>query len=294
MQTRKLARRVLTGIGVLLAIALLFMAVGVARNWDLIRRTVLGGYHDHDSVAPALPAALARPAMLVFSKTNAFRHAEAIPAADRLLAGIAKQRHWGLFSTDNGAVFDAAILRRFDAVVFNNVSGDVFTASQAKALRAFVEGGGALVGIHAAGDGSIPWDWYRDTVIGADFTGHPMSPQFQPGTVRIEDHSHPATRALPPILNRVDEWYHFAASPRARVHVLASLDEHSLANHRAFGRDLSMGRDHPIAWWRCVGPGRVFYTAMGHQAESYGEPAMQTMIEGALDWAARKEAPACP
>jgi type 1 glutamine amidotransferase len=75
--------------------------------------------------------------------------------------------------------------------------------------------------------------------------------------------------------------------------VLATLDEASLVNHKAFGRDLSMGRDHPIAWWRCVGKGRAFYTAMGHQAESYGEPAMRAMIAGAIDWAVRRQAPDC-
>jgi len=293
VRTRSLTRRILLAFACLIGLVLLVMAAGVAWNWDLIRRTALGGYHDHDGVPPALPASVPRPAILVFSKTNAFRHTEAIPAANRLIAVLAKQRGWGVFATENGAVFDPAILTRFDAVVFNNVSGDVFTGPQAAALRAYLERGGGFVGIHAAGDGSVPWDWYRDQVIGARFTGHPMSPQFQSGTVRIEDHGHPATAMLPPILRRTDEWYHFAASPRPHVHVLATLDEASLVNHKAFGRDLSMGRDHPIAWWRCVGKGRAFYTAMGHQAESYGEPAMRAMIAGAIDWAVRRQAPDC-
>ncbi|MCP1471778.1 hypothetical protein J3E64_003491 [Sphingobium sp. OAS761] len=277
-----------------MAALLLLAGIGVALNWDLIRQTALGGYHDHDTVAPALPAGLHRPAILVFSKTNAFRHVEAIPAANELVRAIAARRGWSVFVTENGAAFEPSILSHFDAIMFNNATGDIFTPAQQAALRAWMESGGSFVGLHAAGDGSIPWPWYRERVIGAAFVGHPMNPQFQPGLVRFEDRSHPATRTLPARLSRTDEWYHFQRSPRHDVHVLAVLDEASLANRKIFGRDLSMGSDHPIAWWRCAGKGRVFYTAMGHRAESYDEPAMRAMIAGALDWAVGREAPACP
>ena len=61
---------------------------------------------------------------------------------------------------------------QFDAVVFNNVSGDVFTPDQRAAFKAFVENGGGYLGIHAAGDNShAAWDWYMKAILGTTFTG---------------------------------------------------------------------------------------------------------------------------
>lgn len=270
----------------LLALLVLF-AIQIARNWDTIRRTMLGGLHVYETTPPALPADIKRPAILVFSKTNGFRHEEAIPAANALFAQMAKDNGWGYFQTENGAAFDPAILARFNAVVFNNVSGDVFTPKQREALKSFIQNGGGFVGVHGAGgDFSYDWRWYVDDLIGAQFIGHPINPQFQQATVHVEDKAHPAMQGLPESWQRVDEWYSFYKAPRRPgYHVLLTLDERTFANHKIMGKDLRMGADHPIAWWHCLGKGRVLYSAMGHQAAAYAEPAYRTMLRGAVDWA---------
>ena len=271
------------------------LAVMLLINWDMIQRVFLGGKHVYETVPPPLPANIKRPAVLVFSKTNAFRHEEAIPAANRLFAGFARANGWGYFQTENGAVFNPDILARFDAVLFNNVSGDVFTPEQRAAFKAFVDKGGGLLAIHASGDNSHrDWAWYAGDVIGTNFIGHPMSPQFQKATVRIEDRTHPATRALPLNWPRTDEWYSFDKPPRKPgYHILATLDEASYNPKGPFGTDLRMGKDHPVAWWHCVGRGRVLYSALGHTAESYSEPEYQAMLAGALKWTMRLEGHEC-
>lgn len=288
---RKVLRVVLW---VILAILVLF-AASVAWNWNTIQRVFLGGVKVYEKTPPALPAEIARPAILVFSKTNGFRHEEAIPAANALFADMAKTHGWGYFQTENGATFDPAILSRFDAVVFNNVSGDVFTPEQRAAFKAFLENGGGFVGIHGSGgDMSYDWKWYVDDLIGAQFKGHPMDPQFQEATVRTEDKGHPATAGLPDSWQRIDEWYAFDKSARRPgYHVLLTLDEKSYANHKLMGRDLRMGDDHPIAWWHCIGKGRVFYSAMGHQASAYAEPEYRKILLGATEWALKKDGPDC-
>jgi hypothetical protein len=48
-----------------------------------------------------------------------------------------------------------------------------------------------------------------------------------------------------------------------------------------------MGDDHPILWKHCVGQGRVFYSAMGHTAETYAEPAYRDVLQRAIAWAGR-------
>ena len=280
----------------LLLALLVIVGVQAFRHWDTIQRVFLGGLHTHETVPPVIPADIKRPAILVFSKTNGFRHEEAIPAANAMLAKLAAEKGWGYFQTENGAAFSPAILAKFDAVVFSNASGDVFNAAQRTAFQAFVENGGGYVGIHAAGDDSWKdWPWYVEHIVGTRFTGHPMNPQFQLATVNIEDAGHPATKGQAPEWARTDEWYSFDKSPRGKpgLTVLATLDESSFANHKLFGKDLAMGKDHPIAWWRCTGQGRVLYSAMGHQASAYAEPEYRAMLAGAISWAMKLEGAGC-
>lgn len=289
---RKILRVILWG---LLALIVL-LAIGVARNWDTIQRVFLGGVKVYETTPPTLPAQINRPAILVFSKTNGYRHKEAIPAANALFAQFAKDNGWGYFQTENGASFNPAILARFDAVVFNNVSGDVFTPDQRAAFKAFLENGGGFVGIHGAGgDMTYDWKWYVNDLIGAQFRGHPMDPQFQQATVRTEDKAHPATKDAPASWNRTDEWYSFEKAARQPgYHVLLTLDEKTFANHKMMGKDLVMGSDHPIAWWHCVGKGRIFYSAMGHQASAYSESEYRQVLLGATQWALKQDGPDCP
>lgn len=276
-------------------ILLAVITFSVVSNWGLIQRIFLGGVKVYETTPPMVPTDMKRPAILVFSKTNGFRHEEAIPAANSLFAKMAKDSGWGLFQTENAATFSPAILAQFDAVVFNNVSGDVFLPQQRAALKSYVENGGGFVGVHGAGgDPSYDWRWYVETLIGAQFTDHPMNPQFQKATVRIEDKVHPATRSLSNTLERVDEWYSFEKSARKPgVTVLATLDETTYSPKTLFGGDLAMGKDHPIAWSHCAGKGRVFYSAMGHQAAAYADPTYRTILQGAVHWALRLEGDGC-
>lgn len=274
----------------------LFLAFSAWRNWDTVQRVFLGGVKVYETEPPVLPARIDRPAILVFSKTNGFRHEEAIPAGNALFRDLAEKNGWGYFQTENGATFSPAILARFDAVVFNNTSGDVFTPEQRGAFKTFIDNGGGWLGIHAAGDNSHEaWPWYVQNIIGTKFTGHPMDPQFQKATMRIEDREHPATRHLGPTLERTDEWYSFDKSPRGvpGVHVLATLDENTYVQKGPFGQELSMGEDHPILWWRCVGKGRALYSAGGHTAESFSEPAHAKMLAGGLRWVLGLEGEGC-
>ena len=289
-------RKIVKVILILLALLLVVIGVQAFRHRDLIQRVFLGGVKVYETVPPQVPADLPRPAILVFSKTNAFRHEEAIPAANALFAGIARKNGWGYFQTENGATFTPDILARFDAVVFNNVSGDVFTPDQRKAFEAFITNGGGYVGIHAAGDNSHEaWDWYASQLIGARFTMHTMQPQFQEARVQLEDLSHPALAGLPsPGWKRTEEWYSFESSPRKKGYgVLMTVDERSYNPVGMFGKDLRMGSDHPVIWWHCMGRGRVLYSALGHRAEAFAEPEYSVLLANAVRWAARRSGNQC-
>lgn len=245
-----------------------------------------------DSVAPALPD-LRPGAVLVLSKTNGFRDPEQIAAAKQVLAQIVGDGGADLFETENAAIVNPRDLARFSTIVFNSTSGNIFTPEQRTAFRAWVEGGGGVVLLHGAGgDPEYDWDWWPDVLIGAQFIGHTGRPkQFQVATVEVQDRTHPATRHLPADWRRTDEWYSFDRVPTGHgTHILATLDEGS---YDPTPERIRMGSPHPIIWTRCIGRGRVFYSALGHKAQTYSEPLHQQMIGGAIRWASRREGTGC-
>ncbi len=253
---------------------------------------------DHDSVPPALPDELKRPAVLVFSKTNGYRHEEGIEVGIPALEAIAKRRGWSFFATENGAVHSPDQLARFDAVVWFNVSGDVLAEPQRNALIDYLEAGGGFLGVHGTGgDPNYEWEDHWKRLVGAQFIGHPMGPQFQEATVKVEADQHPVVRHLDTEWVRTDEWYSFDRSVRGTdFEVLATLDESTYTPQMKIvmiDRDLRMGADHPIIWTHCIGRGRALYSALGHQPEAYSEPNHLRMLEEGIAWVAESGIQGC-
>jgi len=255
---------------------------------------VLFPARSYDATPPSLPddGSKAGVSILLFTKTNGFRHHEAIEAGVPFFQELAKQRGWSIFHTENGAVHTPELLDRFDAVVWFQTSGDTLDESQKAALRGWIERGGGFVGVHGAGgDPSYEWEWYVEDLIGAQFVGHIMDPQFQEARVVVEDRTHPATADLPETFQHTEEWYSFAASPRERgVRVLLSIDESSYEQEIGWlglftSNRLTMG-DHPVVWSHCPGKGRALYSALGHQPAAYQVPEHRALLEGAIAWAA--------
>ena len=144
------------------------------------------------------------------------------------------------------------------------------------AFQAWLENGGAFVGVHAASDTEYKWPWYGK-MIGGYFAGHP---KIQPATLRPVVKDHPSTKHLPDEWKRKDEWYSFRNLQPDNV-VLILIDEKTYEG----GKN---GDYHPIAWCKDVGKGRMFYTAGGHTKESFSESDFIQHLNGGLLWALRK------
>ena len=258
------------------------------------REAALARCARYDHTPPVLSDHLDGPAILVFSKSNGFRDDPSVDAAQTALKAMAGREHWNLVFSDNAAIFNGPDLKRFAAVVWNNVSGDVLTMAQRQAFKAYLEEGGGFAGLHGSGgDPYYDWDWYPDVLIGARFKSHPMAPQFQAAKLRVDDSKNPIVRGLEPEWTMTDEWYSFKTNPRQRgADVLLTLDENTY-KPGAEKIDLRMG-DHPIAWTQCIGKGRSFYTAIGHRPESYSEHNTNKLIEQGVAWAAGLGQGSCP
>ena len=245
--------------------------------------------HAHETTPPPIPAGVRSPAILLFTKTNSFRHREGIKAGVRTVETMAEGIGWGVFHTENSAVFNAEDLSRFSVVMSLNTSGDILSDAQQLVFQNWLRAGGGWIGVHSAGDGSHKdWPWYVENLIGADFTAHILGPQFQTAKVINERPQHPVMRLLPDQWAHEEEWYSWEESPRGKgFTILARIDEDSYSPvQKAFGRevDLRMG-DHPVVWARCVGRGRAVYSAMGHGAAAFASAEYQQLLGAAMVWA---------
>ena len=138
---------------------------------------------------------------------------------------------------------------------------------------------GGLVGVHAAVAGDVAteggWPWYGEALC-ARFTNHSAVVE---AAIDVEDARNPSTAGLPKRWVRTDEWYNFIASPRNQARVIASLDETTYSGG-------TMGSDHPVAWCKQIGHGRVWYTALGHTEASFTEPLFLQHLLGGIHVAA--------
>lgn len=224
------------------------------------------------SVAPA-PFSV-----LVFSKTTMYRHAS-ITNGVAAIRKLGAENGFTVEATEDSSAFTAENLKRFQAVVFLSTSGDILYEAQQTAFRSYLTNGGGLAGVHAAVAGKVAtegtWPWYVEQFC-TEFDNHKAIEQ---ATVRIEDRTNASTAHLPARWSRTDEWYNFTASTRGKVHVLAALDEESFHGG-------TMGGDHPVAWCRKVGKGRLWYTALGHTEASYTELHFLQHLLGGIQIAA--------
>ena len=235
------------------------------------------------SAASAQAAAPRR--VLVVTVTKGFRHSS-IPTAEKVLAELAKEskaftveyarvepndpQFKGADGNPDKEKVDAAIkavlaekmspaaLKRYDAVVFANTSGDLPLPDN-QAFLDWIKSGKGFVGMHAASD-TLPGSPGYCEMIGGRFKTH--GPQVKVDAIN-QDPACPACRHLPANWEVFDEIYQLKDFDRAKVHGLLTLDKHP--------NDKTPG-DYPIAWCKECGKGRVFYTSLGHR-EDVWDPA---------------------
>ena len=223
--------------------------------------------------------------VLVFSKTAAYRHDEAIDDGNAMFRALASRHGWKISFGEESTVFDPKRLATTDCVVWNNVSGNVLAHSQREALQIYLNRGGGFVAIHNAVHAESDWHYFKETMGGYTFRGHAKGKnKVQECKIIVEKTDHPITKHLPASFTRNDEWYNFAPNPGSTVRVLLHLDESTL-------RGPKMGMYHPITWTNELDGKRVFCTCLGHTPQTFEEPEMIEMFLQATLWASGEEPP---
>jgi len=208
------------------------------------------------------------------------------------------------------SVITPQYLAGFDGVMMMTNGNLPMTDDQKRALVEYVRSGKGLIGAHCATltfydypeFGEMLGGYYLRSLIPTNLIG-----DANPGTLKVEDPRHPATKMLGASWQIGEEFYEFGNAPwdasrpnenisqvgrlhipmafsRDRVHVLLSLDtEHMDTTKLTL---IKKGGDYPQAWERTFGRGRVFYTTLGHRDDIWGTDQMfRAHINGGIRWA---------
>src|SRR5437870_1482849 len=97
-----------------------------------------------------------RFAVLVFSKTTAFRH-DSIPQGIAAIEALGAEHGFAVDSTEDATRFNAAELARYRVVVFLCTTGEILDPRQKAAVEGFIRAGGGFAGIHSASDTEYQW-----------------------------------------------------------------------------------------------------------------------------------------
>ncbi len=244
--------------------------------------------------------------ILVFSKTNGFRHAS-IPTGKLALEQMgAKTAAFDVTISDDLANFQIDTLNTFDAVCFLNTTNEVFlphpeefknltdvekqaatalSAQLQENLMKFVKSGKGFIGIHAATDTCYDWPEYGKMINGY-FDGHPwnadrnVSIKVEPGQ---ENHPLVAMFGGKNLEFPEEIYQHKDPYDSKSVHMLLRLDtEKTDMTVQGIKRT---DQDFGISWARHWGEGRVFYSSLGHNHEIYWHPLVLRHFLAGIQWA---------
>ena len=238
------------------------------------------------------PAAPIR--VLVVTATQDFRHGEAITASIERLKQAEASAAMHFDFTEDPAALTAQNLARYDVLFLDNSTlriavdhpadsvataaarwprrgvAQPITSDQQQAIASFVRGGRGLVAIHSAVDALYGSADYREMVGGGLFHHHPYTREAR---VTVEDRSNAAVSHLGPSVLFREEFYYLDVDPRATSHVLMSLDLASVGD--------TTRTDHPVAFIRQYGKGRVFVNLLGHFAETWRrQDYLESVLQG--------------
>ena len=143
-----------------------------------------------------------------------------------------------------------------------------------EALNRYVEGGGALMGIHCATD-----TFHKDAgfygLIGGTFKEHPWTADTEV-TLKALEPDHPVVAPIGASRTLKEEIYIFSNFDPAKVRVLMVLD--------MVKTEMKRPQVVPIVWVKQVGKGRVLYTSLGHNEAVWKSDWYQQHLANSLKW----------
>jgi hypothetical protein len=172
-------------------------------------------------------------------------------------------------------------LGQVDAIFFMGHREVPIDADQKAALLKFVhDDGKGFVAAHAGSTAFESWPEFGE-MLGGGFDTHPWGVTEAP--VIVEDPSFPGMQFFPPMFDMREEFYQIKNFSPTKARILMRLD----TSHLDMTKQGVQAADAPyaLAWAKMYGKGRVFYSALGHDATTWDDANVQRMYFNAIEWA---------
>ena len=263
-----------------------------------------------EKIAEAIPSeAYAKPEkprkLLVFSRTNGFRHKSIVTGKLALAEMGKKTGAYEAVISEELSNFEKDKIGQFDAICFLSTTQNPFSPFKDKLLKmsdeekaaakeyemqlkenlmAFVKGGGGFVGIHATTDTFYEWAEFGEMINGY-FNGHPWSAGKQVSIyVEPGQEKHPLTEMFGgERLEFKEEIYQFKDPyDSEKVEMLLRLDPEKSEKVNGLKRK---DNDYGVSWARNWDDGRVFYCSIGHNHDMYWNPKILRHYLAGIQWA---------
>jgi len=150
------------------------------------------------------------------------------------------------------------------------------TEEQGKAIKDFVEAGGALYALHNSSHISLSSKDYRE-VMGGAYISHPA---LRPFKVSVVNKEHPITRDVQDFI--VNDEQHFVTYDKDPNYILLRSENIDGLTDISEGKDL--GAKAIAGWAYDFGKGRVAFTAVGHTLHAMWEPEYFKLQKNAVRW----------
>jgi uncharacterized protein len=250
--------------------------------WGLAAFGILLAGTGHDRVE-AQPAKKARILMVTVSKTFTHnpvkRDKETLAPAEIAVTQLGQTS--GLFTVDctqdPAKDFTPENLKNYDIVFFYTQGPDleIPKANMEYFLNTWLkQKGHGFVATHSSTDTYGEYEPYWD-MIGGTFNGHPWN-AGDTVSITVHDTKHPASKMWGPEFTFKDEIYQYKHWQPEKVHVLMSLNMAKCGLKKPY--------HVPVAWVKNWGEGRIFYTNLGHNAETWANKQYIESLTGGIKW----------
>jgi type 1 glutamine amidotransferase len=164
---------------------------------------------------------------------------------------------------------DEDLMKDADVIIPIWTMGEM-TDAQWESLDRTVQGGCGIAGVHGGMGDAFRGNLAFQMMVGGQFVDHPRG--MITYRVAVVDRTHPVTAGMENF-DYTSEQYYMLVNPANRVlaHTIVDVD----------------GCVMPVAWTKSWGKGRVFYSALGHEAKEFVKyPEVWGMTVRGAVWAA--------